>query len=86
MAALETVEAVEPGTGEAPGDGLEEAVRRNLYRGSDSAPAAQMAVYVRRCDRDLAVQDWSELAHGRVTFPPPGEAAESASKPAAETD
>ncbi|MFC3225811.1 ubiquinol-cytochrome C chaperone family protein [Marinibaculum pumilum] len=74
------------GNGAAAGDGLEEAVRRNLYRGSDSAPAARMTVYVRRCDRELATQDWSDLGRGQVAFPPPMEGAEGSSEPAAETD
>jgi len=46
-------------------------LRRNIYGGSDSAPAARLAAYVREAVGGLKAQTAADLAAGRLRFPEP---------------
>ncbi|MEQ8344595.1 MAG: ubiquinol-cytochrome C chaperone family protein [Sneathiellaceae bacterium] len=73
----------------ATGD-LADAVRRNVYRGAEHAPAVALAAYMRRCDAVLQGQDDAALSAGTVVFPDPAEVLAAtpapSAAPAAQTD
>ena len=48
---------------------LVEALRRNIYGGSDTAPADRLAAYVREAVAALEAQSPQDLAAGRLRFP-----------------
>jgi cytochrome b pre-mRNA-processing protein 3 len=55
----------------ADGQALAAALRRNIYGGSQTAPAERLASYVREAIRGLQTQTLEDLAAGRVIFPDP---------------
>ncbi len=59
------------GLGEADGEALVAALRRNIYGGSESAPAGRLAAYVREAVGDLKAQASADLAAGRLHLPEP---------------
>lgn len=50
---------------------LVEALRRNIYGGSETAPAGRLAAYVREAVGALKAQNSQDLAAGRMHFPAP---------------
>lgn len=56
---------------EAGAPALAEALRRNVYRGAEAAPAARLADYVLACESALAAQAAAALLAGAIDFPPP---------------
>ena len=67
------IDVYERGLREPAGDGLEAAIRRNVFSTPDvPAPhVAALADYVRRLDAGLLVQQIEHIMAGRVTFPAP---------------